>query len=67
MSEKSKEDQKLMDLLIAIFLGNLGVHRFMKGYTMSGILWLCTLGLCGIGTLIDIIYIVMEKEWIMPK
>ncbi|MHA1880213.1 MAG: hypothetical protein ACTSYG_07425 [Candidatus Heimdallarchaeota archaeon] len=39
----------------------------MKGYTMSGILWLCTLGLCGIGTLIDIIYIVMEKEWIMPK
>jgi len=67
MSEKSKEDQKLMDLLLAIFVGGLGIHRFLKGYTMSGILWLCTAGLCGIGVIIDIIYIVTDKEWIMPK
>ncbi len=68
MSEqKSKEDQKLMDLLLCLFLGQWGIHRFLKGYTTSGIIWLCTWGLFGIGWLIDLIYIVTDKEWIMPK
>ena len=64
---KSEDDQMLMDLLLALFLGGLGIHRFMKGYTTSGIIWLCTAGLCGIGVIIDVIYIVTKKEWIMPK
>lgn len=40
-------------LLVSIFLGSLGVDRFMLGDTGMGILKLLTCGLCGILTLID--------------
>lgn len=40
-------------LLISIFLGSLGIDRFMIGDTGIGILKLLTGGLCGILTLID--------------
>ena len=40
-------------LLVSIFLGSLGIDRFMLGDTGMGILKLLTLGLCGILTIID--------------
>lgn len=40
-------------LLVSIFLGSLGIDRFMLGEVGMGILKLLTLGLCGILTLID--------------
>lgn len=40
-------------LIISIFLGSLGVDRFMLGDTGMGILKLLTGGLCGILTIID--------------
>lgn len=40
-------------LLISIFLGSLGVDRFMLGDTGMGILKLLTFGLCGVLTIID--------------
>jgi TM2 domain-containing membrane protein YozV len=58
---------EIVDLLITWFLGGLGIHRFMKKYTTSGIIWLCTGGLFGIGWLIDIIFVILDKELIMPK
>ena len=40
-------------LLVSIFLGSLGIDRFMLGETGMGILKLRTLGCCGILTIID--------------
>ena len=40
-------------LMVSIFLGSLGIDRFMLGETGMGILKLLTLGLCGILTIID--------------
>lgn len=48
----------LVTLLLCLFLGGLGVHRFYNGKIGTGILQLITLGGCGIWTLIDLIMII---------
>lgn len=57
---KSDKDW-LVTLLLSLFLGSIGVHRFYVGKIGTGILQLITLGGCGIWTLIDIITIVTGK------
>ena len=53
MSDKSR----LITFLFCLFLGELGIHRFYVGKTGTGILWLLTFGLLGIGALVDLIMI----------
>lgn len=47
----------IVALLLAIFLGVGGIHRFYVGKIGTGILWLCTGGFFGIGYIVDIICI----------
>ncbi len=55
--EKSEKDW-LTTLLLCIFLGGIGVHRFYAGKIGTGILQLLTAGGCGIWVLIDLIMII---------
>ncbi len=57
MSEKSR----LVTLILCGWFGWLGVHRFYVGKTGTGILWLFTFGIFGIGYLVDVIMIVLGK------
>jgi TM2 domain-containing membrane protein YozV len=49
----------LVTLLLCILLGWLGVHRFYVGKIGSGILYMFTLGIFGIGILFDAIRILI--------
>ena len=50
-----KPKSKWKALAICYFFGFFGGHKFYEGKTKEGILYLCTLGLCGVGWFIDLI------------
>lgn len=76
MAEKS-EKKRLPAFLFCLFLGPLGIHRFYAGKTGTGILWLFTGGLLGVGILVDLILILtgsfkdkegkLIKDWTARK
>lgn len=49
---------QLIALLLVIFLGGIGIHRFYLGYMWQGVVQLLTLGGCGVWALIDLIRII---------
>jgi len=45
----------LVGYLLWFFLGVFGIHRFYTGRWISGIIWLLTGGLVGVGWLVDVV------------
>lgn len=54
VSQKSK----ITALLLCLFFGGLGVHRFYVGKIGTGFIWLCTLGCFSFGCIVDLIMII---------
>ena len=55
------EKNWVVALLLCIFLGGLGAHRFYVGKIGTGIIYLLSGGLLGIGWLVDLILILVGK------
>ena len=56
-SYRSRRKDPTTLLLVSLigFIGIAGIQRFMVGQTGMGLLYLFTWGLCGIGTIVDIV------------
>lgn len=50
---ESDTHSKVIGYLLWLFLGFVGAHRFYYGKPVSGVIWFLTLGLLGIGWLVD--------------
>lgn len=51
----------IVALLLCIFLGVFGAHRFYVGKIGTGILYVFTVGIVGIGVLYDLIIIIFGE------
>jgi TM2 domain-containing membrane protein YozV len=60
MAEQKQVQSKMTMILICLFLGSLGIHRLMMGYS-NWWLMLITAGGCGIWSLYDLIMIITDK------
>lgn len=62
IEEISKKRKSTSIILCCLgFFGIGGFHRFYTGHFFTGLLWLCTAGCFGIGTVIDLISIIINK------
>ena len=55
----------LIKMIMCILFGYIGVHKFMEGKIVTGIIYMFTSGLFGIGYIVDLIIIISEfvKEY----
>ncbi len=60
-AELSQRRSWVVTLLLCLFFGGLGIHRFYTGYIGIGFAQLLTLGGCGIWTLVDFIMILTNS------
>lgn len=55
------QKSKLVTFLLCGFLGAFGIHRFYTGKIGTGIIWLFTGGLFGVGVVVDMLMILFNS------
>lgn len=53
---------KWVAFLLCFFLGGLGAHKFYEGRVIAGLIYLFTLGLFGVGVIIDCIILLCKPN-----
>lgn len=61
-----KMKNKWVAVALCFFLGAFGAHKFYEGKIGMGILYIFTLGLCGIGVLVDLIVLLFKPNPYLP-
>lgn len=61
-SKNKCEKNKWIALLLCIFLGFLGAHKFYEGKILLGIVYLFTCGIMGIGIIIDFFVLLFKPN-----
>ena len=59
--QEKKGRSYILTLLLSMFLGGLGIHRFYTGYVIIGIIQLISVGGFGVWALIDLVSIALNK------
>lgn len=57
-----KPKNRLISFLLCLFLGFLGAHKFYEGKTGMGVLYILTLGIFGVGIVVDLIIILSKPN-----
>lgn len=55
------EKNFVLTLVLAIFLGVIGVHRFYVGKVWTGVMFFFTAGFFGVGVFLDVVMIVFQQ------
>ena len=62
-----KKFERAVMIIVCWLIGFLGIHRFIKKYWKSGLIFLFTGGLLGVGWAVDLIWLILEKELIFAQ
>nr|WP_308506226.1 TM2 domain-containing protein [uncultured Agathobaculum sp.] len=57
---------KWVAFFLCLFFGVLGIHKFYEGRVLLGIVYLLTLGLCGVGVVIDLVILLLKPNPYYP-
>ena len=57
---------KWVSLLLCLFFGILGIHKFYEGRILLGIVYLFTMGLFGLGVTIDLFVLLFKPNPYYP-
>lgn len=61
-----KMKNKWVAVALCFFLGAFGAHKFYEGKIGMGILYICTVGLCGFGVIVDLIVLLFQPNPYLP-
>ena len=60
---RGRRKSKIIAILLCLFAGVFGAHRFYEGKFISGVFWLLTSGLGGLGIIIDLLILLKKPNY----